>query len=318
MLACCVIIATTLPAMSCRSAGSTTQPAAAAPAAAAGPAPSTATSPVPSTAASPVPYTATRPVPAAVAPAGVSTEDDAPDPIVTPANRQQSPRAPVVDVSTTGTLTWAYLDRAAGLRYQSDNAADTSYTESMIKVWLAADDLRRAAENGWDPDYELLAPMIIDSDDNAAETVWLNNGADESVARMISLCQLVDTQVYPGWWSMTGMSARDAVTLGQCIADGTAAGPGTDWLLAQMRDVRGEGRFGIIDALTASDGSTVAIKNGWTLHYDDGTWRVNCLAIHPDWIIAVMTTYQGTDDDLAYGANLCAQVTSQLLVRSAR
>jgi hypothetical protein len=308
MLACCAIVAATLPAMSCTSAPST---------AAAPQAPAVAASDAGTAAANGAANGATN-----GAANGATTEpqddEDTPDPTAAAASRQQVSRIPTVNVASTGTVSWAYLNRASGARYQSDNGTDTSYTESMVKAWLAADDLRRSAENGWDPDYDLLVPMIIDSDDNAAETIWLNNGADDSIYRMIQVCQLVDTEVYSDWWSMTAMSARDAVSLGQCIADGTAAGPGTDWLLAEMKDVRGEGRFGIIDALTSSDASNVSIKNGWTLHYDDGIWRVNCLAIHPDWIIAVMTTYEGNDDDLTYGAAVCAQVTTQLLTQTNR
>jgi hypothetical protein len=291
MLVCCVIVAATLPAVGCASTPS-------------------------AQAATPVPA-ATEVTPNATANAAPA-EDDTPDPTLTPASRPRLPKAPTVTVTSIDTLSWAYLDRASGARFQSDNATQTSYTESMVKAWLAADDLSRSAAAGVPADYDLLIPMILDSDDDAAETVWLNNGADESIYRMINVCQLVDTEVYSGWWSMTLMSARDAVNLGQCIVDGTAAGPGTDWLLSQMRQVRGEGRFGILDALTSSEASSVAIKNGWTLHYDDGLWRVNCLAIHPDWIIAVMTTYPGGDGDLGYGATLCAQVTGQLLTQTAQ
>lgn len=276
----CVIVATTLTAVGCASTPSTATPAQAA-------------------------TETTAPV-----------QDDIPDRAFAAAGRARVPKAPTVTVTSIGTLSWAYLDRASGSRFESDNATQTSYTESMVKAWLAADELSRAAATGETADYDLLVPMILDSDDNAAETVWLNNGADQSIYRMIQVCQLVDTQVYSGWWSMTLMSARDAVTLGQCIADGTAAGSGTDWLLDEMRQVRGEGRFGILDALTSAEASNVAIKNGWTLHYDDGIWRVNCLAIHPDWIIAVMSTYSGNNNDLAYGATLCAQVTTQLLAQT--
>jgi hypothetical protein len=288
ILACCALIASTLPVVACADrTEAQVQPQAAAPA----PSPSTTTE---------------------------AAESDTANPDVTPARRAVVRRPPSVTVASTGTLTWAYLDRITGSRYQSDNATETSYTESMVKAWLAADELRRAAESDAQPAYDLLIPMIIDRDDDAAESVYYANGADESIDRMINYCGLVDTQITSGWWSMTLMSARDAVNLGQCIVDGTAAGPGTDWLLAEMRQVGGEGRFGIIDALTSNEASQVAIKNGWTLHYDDGIWRVNCLAIHPDWIIAVMTTYPGTDSDLSYGAALCQQVTSQLLTRTAR
>jgi hypothetical protein len=290
MLVCCVVVAATLPAVGCASAPSTT---------AATPATTRATTADPTGSTAPV-------------------ADDLPDRDLAVAGRATVPRAPTVTVTSTDTLSWAYLDRASGARFQSDNANQTSYTESMVKAWLAADDLSRSAAAGVPADYDLLVPMIVDSDDNAAETVWLNNGADESISRMIEVCQLVDTEVSSGWWSMTLMSARDAVSLGQCVVDGTAAGPGTDWLLSQMRQVRGEGRFGIIDALTSGEASSVAIKNGWTLHYDDGLWRVNCLAIHPDWIIAVLNVYPGSDSDLGYGATLCAQVTTQLLEQTSQ
>jgi hypothetical protein len=279
-----------------------------------------ATSVLPAACASIGPPTAAPPA----ADAAPSASDEAPTPPAvgdTPdarvsmrANRAEAPASPSIHSAVAdGIVSWAYLDRATGVRFESDNAATTSYTESMVKAWLAADDLNRAAQAGAPPDYDLLVPMLVDSDDNAAETVWLNNGADESIDRMIQFCGLADTQVYPGWWSMTLMSARDAVTLGQCIADGTAAGPGTDWLLSTMREVRGEGRFGVVDALPSSEAESVAIKNGWTLHYDDGQWRVNCLAIHPEWVIAVMSVYPGTDADLPVGAQLCTRITLDLL-----
>jgi hypothetical protein len=287
ILVCCVVVAAVLPVVGCASARSTTTAA-------------------PATSADP---TASMAPDEAMAPG----EDELPDRDVAASGRLTVPSAPTVTVTSIDTVSWAYLDRASGARFQSDNADQTSFTESMVKAWLAADDLNRSAAAGIPADDDLLVPMIVDSDDNAAETVWLDNGADESIARMIEVCQLVDTEIFSGWWSKTLMSARDAVSLGQCIVDGTAAGPGTDWLLSQMRQVRGEGRFGILDALTSAEASSVAIKNGWTLHYDDGLWRVNCLAIHPDWIIAVMSTYPGTDSDLAYGATLCAQITTQLL-----
>ncbi len=155
--------------------------------------------------------------------------------------------------------------------------------------------------------------MIRDSNDNAAEIIYLNNGANGSIARMVQTCQLTDTRIFSGWWSMTMMSARDAVRLGECIANGVAAGPHwTEWLMSEMRQVRGEGRFGILDAVRPATAETLAIKNGWTLHSSDYRWRVNCLAIEHDWILAVMLVYPGRHG-LGYGANLCASVASQVL-----
>jgi hypothetical protein len=222
-------------------------------------------------------------------------------------------RTPTVTLETPGTFSWAFLDRATGLRYQSANATETASTESMIKAWLAADHLTIAEGYEFDPDYDLLVPMIRDSDDNAAEIIYWNNGGDDSIARMITTCGLVDTQIFSGWWSLTMMSARDAVSLGECIANGAATGPaGTEWLLSEMRQVRGEGYFGVVEALSERAVAKVAIKNGWTLHSNAGIWQVNCLAIHPKWVMAVMTTYSW-DLGLAHGSQICAEVTQQIL-----
>jgi hypothetical protein len=82
-------------------------------------------------------------------------------------------------------------------------------------------------------------------------------------------------------------------------------------MLNEMRHVRGEGFFGIPNALPGPQAATVAIKNGWTLH-SGGTWHVNCLGIHDDWVLAVMTYYPGSLG-LAYGASVCEQVARQAL-----
>jgi len=233
---------------------------------------------------------------------------------------------PVVNVDASGFFSWAVLDRRTGARYGSANQDKTTFSESMIKAWIAADFLSRTAEKGATPDArrtDQLVRMIRDSHNGAAESLWLASGGDASTRRLIKTCGLVDTRVYPAWWSQTYISARDAVTMGECIANGTAAGPTwTEWLLTEMRNVRGTveeqpngGRWGIIDALPPDVAATVAIKNGWTWHKDN-TWNVNCLAIHDDWILAVMLDYNGSKG-LSYGAKQCAAVAQQTLRQAA-
>jgi len=132
---------------------------------------------------------------------------------------------------------------------------------------------------------------------------------------------------YVGWWSFTRMSPRDAVRLGDCIADGTAAGPKhTEYLLDEMSKVRGSsaakdqkarsggGRWGIIDGLPQSivGQGPVSMKNGWTPLNYDGNWHVNCLAVTDGWSLAVMLRYP-QKSGLDYGAQVCASVTSQLV-----
>ena len=243
--------------------------------------------------------------------------------------------APVTVDTNAPFWSWALLDRRTGAVTGSARAAETNTTESMIKAWLVSDYLRRAAEQGRTPDQATLARLstaIRDSNDDAAQWAYRQGGGDAVVKRLISMCGLTDTTVRSGWWSLTRMSARDAVRMGECIADGRAAGPKwTDWVLSEMRQVRGSigdqqaksggGRWGIIDALPAEMAGSVAIKNGWTPQGYDGRWHVNCLAIGDGWVLAVQARYpfgewpdgSAVPTGLDEGARICRSVAEQLL-----
>jgi hypothetical protein len=221
---------------------------------------------------------------------------------------------PPVDL---GRSAWALLDLSTGELRTSPAATAAYTTESMIKVWIAADDLRRLAERKLEPhpdEVKALSAMIRDSDDQAAEVIYRRNGEDQVIERLISICGLTETTVRHTWWSLTQMSAGDAARMGACVADGRAAGPKwTKWVLDQMRKVRGEGYFGIVAALPAGEQARLAFKNGWTLHVNEGSWVVNCLAISGDWVLAVQTSYPTSLGDLHHGADTCTQVASQVL-----
>jgi hypothetical protein len=221
-----------------------------------------------------------------------------------------------VSVPVQGFYSWALLDRKTGkISGSANSATTTSSTESMIKIWIASDFLKHFP--GGDPDQDQLdeiTRMIRDSDNAAAEDMYQLGGADSVVQRMISVCGLTETSVAEGWWSRTEVSARDAVRLGVCITDGRAAGPKwTSWILGEMRQVRGEGRFGIIDALPANVAARIPIKNGWTVVGDE--WRVNCLAVVDQYVLAVITRYPESLG-LGYGARICRNVTAQLRPRA--
>ncbi|ADD44978.1 hypothetical protein Snas_5344 [Stackebrandtia nassauensis DSM 44728] len=225
-----------------------------------------------------------------------------------------------VDVDIDGFANWALLDRSSG-DIEGANLKETSTPQSMIKPWLVADYLRQA-ESDAPPLLDSASAAIRISDDEAAQTIYEELGEDASIERLISTCALTDTTVFPGRWSKTEMSVRDAARMGECVADGRAAGPWTKWLLNEMRHVRGStadedqhatsggGRWGIIDGLPASLRDEVAIKNGWT-RMADGDWDLNCLAIHDDWVLAIMMGYSG-DRSLDYGADRCRAITEQL------
>ncbi len=257
---------------------------------------------------------------------------------------QPSPPAPTVlipgdpgKVTAPGTnyFGWALLDRHSDqLAGSANRETATSTTESMIKTWITSDYLRHQNAKPPAATMDELRRMIVDSDDNLADKYYALNGSDASITELIKICGLHDTRTpsLANEWSYTMMSPADAVRMGLCIADGRAAGPQwTDWVLAAMRDVQGAvtdqqahtggGRWGIIDALPAALVGQTAIKNGWTAQVYDHNWHVNCLAVHPDFILAIEIHYPWTAPDnnwqhatnLATGAQICASVTRQLV-----
>ncbi|MDG4773268.1 serine hydrolase [Solwaraspora sp. WMMD792] len=222
-----------------------------------------------------------------------------------------------VPTPTDGFFSWAALNRRTGLITGSPNFAAQSDTMSLIKVWLAADDLRRADEQGHmlrTPQLAQLSSIIRDSDNPGADATFDRVGGRESIERMVRLCGLTDSAPERDRWSNTVVSARDLTRLGRCLADGRAAGPQwTPWLLSEMRAVRGEGDFGPRDALTPEYAATIAIKNGWLLRDEDGLWHVSCLAIGETWVIGALARYPGRHG-LDHGVDYCRQLGTALLL----
>ncbi len=223
-------------------------------------------------------------------------------------------------LGTEGFLSWAYLDRRDGTIVGSENMSAATDTASMIRAWLGADYLRRAAEQGVTPPEAELADvqaMIRDGDDAAAGRIVANvGGATSSVGRLITMCQLIDSQADAEDWRKTVISARDAVRMGGCLADGRAAGAQwTPWIMDEMRQVRGESDFGIRQAFPTGQRATIAIENGWALREADGLWHVNCMAITDTWVLVVMQGYPSNGDwntDKAHVDAVCQEVVRRL------
>jgi hypothetical protein len=231
-----------------------------------------------------------------------------------------APAPVVVHIDTPGTWSWALRDDATGSVIGSDNKTSfTNNTESMIKIWLTTDYLMLADHNGRDVteiEQARLERMIHFSDDNAAQWVYVTDGSDNAIKRMIGTCGLKDTRVTQNWWSKTQISARDAVLLGHCVTGGRLLSPHWQaWLVEQMKHVDPSNAFGISQA-PALAGVDPAIKNGWTEHTIGGSriWAVNCLAVWDHWTLAVLTNYPATLG-LDHGAGICEQVTQQLFAR---
>ena len=221
------------------------------------------------------------------------------------------------DLDLKGWYGWSVLDKRTGKIIGSKNMAQTSTTASMIKSWVVADYLRRAAEAGRTPSNAELAnatKIIRDSDNTLAQQFYNSVGRAESIKRLIQTCGLTDSKVSSdGGWSGTNLSPRDTARLALCIDDGRAAGPKwTKWLLNEMRLVRAPGDFGIRKAFPAAEQKTIAIKNGWIDRPEKQEMHVSCLAISDTWTMGVMVrTPLNLGWDYAMGG--CQKITEALL-----
>ncbi|HWH00577.1 MAG TPA: serine hydrolase [Pilimelia sp.] len=214
-------------------------------------------------------------------------------------------------------VSWALLERRTGRVAGSATLAAATDSTSVIVPWLAADFLRLAGDRGRRPDEERLRQlrvMIRDSDQAAAAEIYRLVGGRSSIHRLIARCGLTDSHPpRSAGWADTALSARDLARTGACLADGRAAGPRwTPWLLGQMRAVRGAGDFGVRRALPDDVARTVAIQNGWLQPDDDRRWRVGCLAVGSDWVLAVLARYPARHG-FTHGARLCRDIGAQLI-----
>ncbi len=240
-------------------------------------------------------------------------------PPASPFTRDRVALARSITDTVDGWASFSAIDKVSGARVGDRRASQTNNTESVIKTWLAADLLLAVQRRERPPlspaESALLVRMIRNSDDDAAQTIYRQLGGDASIEHMIKLCGMTDTTIYSGWWSLTQMSSRDMVRLGQCIEPGRHLDRGNaGWLLALMRTVSPDGSFGIQRAMPAGRGVRVAIKNGWTMHSGTGLWNVNCLATWGPglrYVLAVETRYP-IPRGLAYGARTCEKVTTTL------
>lgn len=203
------------------------------------------------------------------------------------------------------------MDRSTGTIFSSANAGELNNTASMIKAWLAADYLSQTANPGQDS-LDALSDMIRDSANEPASEFFDELGRADSIERMNRVCGLDGAKAGPGF-GFTRMSARDAVRVAHAIGSGKAAGPHwTDWLLNEMRNVRGDGDFGIRMAFPATQRATIAIKNGWDTWSDTGEWTVNCMALTVSWTMAVLTRYSA-NLGFDHGAQTAETVAAQLM-----
>ena len=204
---------------------------------------------------------------------------------------------------------WALVDRQTGDSWGGPTADEPTRAVSMIKFWLGGLYLREHPQ----PSQAMInqvSTMIRDSNNDVANDIFFGLGGRlPFVAAMETVCGVKGPYILPGWWwASTWISARDAARLAACLAAGRVANPQwTEWLLAEMRQVRGGGNFGIRFAFPEPIRSTIAIKNGWNI--ENGVWYVNCLAIGDTWVLVT----ESRAGSFITGRDVCVGVTEQLL-----
>lgn len=262
--------------------------------------------------------------------AGQSAASPSPSPIPPKPTLKSGP----VTVTTPkgGFFAWAFYDRRTDEMTGSANSdSGTNSVESMIKAWMAADYLHRHPTLT-DAAKAHISGAIRNSNNTDAQWLYGQNGGKTALSRLVSTCGLKHMKVSPKsseGWAYTAMTAQDVARMGLCISNGTAAGPQwTDFLLDEMKHVQGSvtsnkingttggGHWGIIDGLVDEVAAQTSIKNGWTMLYADFLWHVNCLAINPDWVLAVQvrSQYNQAAEKQAplTAAKICQSVAEQL------
>lgn len=175
-------------------------------------------------------------------------------------------------------LTLALLDRHQN-RHVAFADTEPFATASVAKLFIADDLLYRESTDELDlsdDEHALIARMLEDSDDDAANELWNEYGASELVLDVVSRYGLPTTAVpYDGNWWNTETTASDLVRYYSAVLDGTGGldAPHRAELLGYLRNshpIAADGydqRFGIPDGLP--DETVKAVKQGWMCCIDD-------------------------------------------------
>ncbi|GLZ31858.1 lipoprotein [Lentzea sp. NBRC 105346] len=129
--------------------------------------------------------------------------------------------APAVDPGVTAA--YAVYDRNTGHMKLSSNEHMKIRSASIVKILIALDYLEKRGPGATIPqaDLDRLVPMLRSSDDNAASSLWVQEGWEKIIQRMIVLIGLEDTEppANVGFWGYTAVSASDIVKIYRYIQE---------------------------------------------------------------------------------------------------
>ncbi|MFG2352091.1 serine hydrolase [Streptomyces sp. NPDC048521] len=183
--------------------------------------------------------------------------------------------------------TAAVLDLDGTGRAPVIHGADTAYdTASIVKVDILAALLLKAQDAGRQlttQERGRAEPMIMRSDNAAANALWREIGRSSGLAAANRRLGLTSTTGGPGAkWGLTRTTASDQIRLLRAVFDGgrtadagsTALNAGSRaYIRALMSRVVPEQTWGV--SALCGPGSQRALKNGWLQRNTSGRWDVN-------------------------------------------
>jgi hypothetical protein len=215
-------------------------------------------------------------------------------------------------------------DLVEGCNYTLGDSALTFPTASTGKVMIATRALEMVAAGTLDyatitADMEL---MIIESDNESANRLFLAVGENVGIASVIQSYSLTSTVVGKTWGTIQTNSSDQALLLNQVV--GSVASPLPEAQRIILRDlmsrVNPEQAWGAGISGGTPNLWTSAVKNGWYLSVEGdlppvGLWRVNTLGYvwdqtkSPRWIF---TGYSNTWTTQERGISAWNAITKQL------
>jgi beta-lactamase class A len=159
-----------------------------------------------------------------------------------------------------GDVSFAVMDRSLGLRgYDLDRQYSSA---SASKALLLAAELRRLDREGLSLSSEtkaLLEPMIIYSDNRAADAVYAQVG-DEGLEEVAERAGMSDFEPTPGFWGGDQITAADMARFFYRL-DANLPGPHRAYAKRLLARITPAERWGIPEAV--GGGWSVWFKGGW-------------------------------------------------------
>jgi len=214
-----------------------------------------------------------------------------------------------------GQVSVALYDAKSGhtYSYQPNVSYDTA---SIVKATIMADLLHQAEVTGQpltDKEKSLMVPMIEESDNDAASTLWSDAGSATGIENFLKAAGLSSTTPgLGGYWGLTSTTAMDEMNLMKLYAFPNSLLDDSDreYGLNLMENVVDWEDWGV--STGPQGNATVALKNGWSPASDDD-WRINSIGYVEgdgrDYVIAVLTQDNPSED---YGIDTIDEI-SQLI-----